>query len=87
MDNPDYLRSAKQGICPINGAFDGNKIVSMIGIRSTKTHINLAFTKKEYHRKGIERAIFKYLLDDVLSENPTLEAITLNSSLTESHSI
>lgn len=80
VNNPDYLESAKQGVCPIYGAFDGDKIVAMIGMRSTKTHINLAFTKKEYHRKGIARAIFKYLLDDVLSENPTLEAITLNSS-------
>ena len=80
IENPEYLENARQGICPIYGAFDGEKIVSLIGMRSSKTHINLAFTKKEYHRRGIARAIFHYLLQDVLGENPALEAITMNSS-------
>ena len=61
-------------------AFDGDQIVALMGMRSNKTHINLVFTKKEYHRRGIARAIFRYLLKDVLNENPTLEALTLNSS-------
>ena len=49
-------------------------------MRSSKTHINLVFTKKEYHRRGIARSIFNYLLNDLLNENPFLEKITLNSS-------
>ena len=80
VENPDYLEKAKRGICPIYGAFDGEKIVALIGMRSNKTHINLVFTKKEYHRKGIATAIFNYLLEDVLSENPLLQELTLNSS-------
>jgi predicted GNAT family N-acyltransferase len=40
----------------------------------------LAFTKKSHHRRGIARAIFHHLLQDVLNENPSLEAITLNAS-------
>lgn len=80
VENPEYLKNAKSGICPIYGAFDGNQIVALMGMRSSKTHINLVFTKKEYHRKGIARAIFLYLLDDILQENPSLEALTLNSS-------
>ena len=49
-------------------------------MRSNKTHINLAFTKKEYHRKGIATAVFNYLLKDVLNGNPWIEELTLNSS-------
>ncbi len=80
VENPEYLEKARQGICPIYGAFDGEKIVALIGMRSDKKHINLVFTKKEYHRRGIASAIFQYLLHDVLKENPALEALTLNSS-------
>lgn len=80
VENPEYLEKARQGACPIYGAFDGEQIVALMGMRSNKTHINLVFTKKEYHRKGIARAIFRYLLQDVLKENPSLEALTLNSS-------
>ena len=80
VENPEFLENARQGICPVYGAFDGDKIVALMGMRSSKTHINLVFTKKEYHRKGIARAIFRYLLDDIMRENPALEALTLNSS-------
>ncbi len=80
VENPDYLEGAKQGLCPIYGAFEGDKIVALMGMRSSKTHINLVFTKKEYHRKGIATAIFHYLLEDVLRENPRLTELTLNSS-------
>ena len=80
VENTEYLENARQGNCPIYGAFDCDKIVALMGMRSNKTHINLVFTKKEYHRKGIARAIFHYLLNDILAENPTLDALTLNSS-------
>ena len=80
VENPEYLEKARQGVCPIYGAFDGDKIVALMGMRSDRKHINLVFTKKEYHRKGIAKAIFNYLLNDVLKENPSLEALTLNSS-------
>lgn len=80
VENPEYLENARRGICPIYGAFDDDKLVALMGMRSSKTHINLVFTKKEYHRKGIARAIFQFLLADVLTENPSLESLTLNSS-------
>lgn len=80
VENPEYLENARQGICPIYGAFDGEEIVALMGMRSSKTHINLVFTKKEYHRRGIASAIFRYLLKDILTENPSLDALTLNSS-------
>ena len=80
VENAEYLEKARQGLCPVYGAFDGNKIVALIGMRSDRKHINLVFTKKEYHRKGIARAIFRYLLEDVLKDDPSPEALTLNSS-------
>lgn len=80
VENPEYLKNVRLGLCPIYGAFDGDKIVALMGMRSNKTHINLVFTKKSYHRRGIARAIFHSMLNDVLKENPTLEALTLNSS-------
>ena len=80
VQNEEYIKNAKLGKCPIYGAFDGDKIAALIGMRSNKTHINLVFTKKEYHRRGIAKSIFNYLLNDIINENPILEEITLNSS-------
>lgn len=80
VENPEYLENACQGLCPIYGAFDADKLVAIMGMRSSKTHINLVFTKKEYHRKGIARAVWNYLLNDRLREMPELKELTLNSS-------
>ena len=80
IENKEFIDGCKQGICPIYAAFDGNKIIAIMGMRSNKTHINLVFTKKEYHHRGIATALFNYLLEDILKENPSLKEITLNSS-------
>ena len=79
-ENREYIAKCEKGICPIYAAFDGGKIIGIIGMRENKTHINLVFTKKEYHRRGIATAIFRYLLNDLLNENPDLGEITLNSA-------
>lgn len=76
IENKEFIAKCKEGACPIYAAFDKGKIIGLIGMRESKTHINLVFTKKEYHRQGIATAIFKYLLRD----NPKLTEITLNSS-------
>lgn len=70
----------KQGICPMYVACDNGEIIGLIGMRENKTHINLVFVKKEYHRKGVATDIFRYLLSDLRKENPALSEITLNSS-------
>lgn len=80
IENDEFIENCKKGICPIYAAFDNNKIVGIIGMRASKTHINLVFTKKEYHHRGIATAIFNFLLNDLLAENPDLKEITLNSS-------
>lgn len=79
IENEAYIAECKQGLCPIYAAFDHGKIIGIIGMR-TKTHINLCFVKKEFHRQGVASALFRFLLHDVLGENPDLAEITLNSS-------
>lgn len=79
IQNDGFIADCKQGVCPIYAAFDGDKIIGIIGMR-TKTHINLVFVKKEYHRQGVASAIFRFLLRDLLGENPEPGEITLNSS-------
>ncbi len=76
----NLINGFKQGLCPMYGAFDNDKLIGIIGMRENKTHINLVFVKKEYQRKGVATAIFRYLLDDLLKENPAISEITLNSS-------
>lgn len=80
VENEELISKCQQGICPIYAAFDQGKIIGIIGMRSNRTHINLVFTKKEYHRQGVATSIFRYLLEDILKDNPGLREITLNSS-------
>lgn len=78
--NEEYIAKCKQGICPIYAAFDAGKIIGIMGMRANRTHINLVFTKKEYHRQGVATSIFRFLLGDLIKEDPELKEITLNSS-------
>lgn len=80
VQNDDFISKCRQGICPIYAAFDAGKMIGIMGMRSNRTHINLAFTRKEYHRQGVATSIFQYLLDDLIKDHPTLKEITLNSS-------
>lgn len=80
VENEGFIDNCKKGKCPIYAAFDNGKIIGIIGMRPNRTHINLVFTKKEYHRQGVATAIFNSLLADLLKENPSLKEITLNSS-------
>ena len=80
IENEEFIDKCKQGIYPIYAAFDGNKIIGIIGMRPDKAHIMLVFTKKEYHRRGVATALFNYLLEDVRKSDSALAEITLNSS-------
>ena len=57
------------------GAFDGNRLVGFVGIRSDRKHICFFFVDGEYHRQGIGTRLFKA----VCQEYPD-QTITLNSS-------
>lgn len=80
IENAEFINNCKTGICPMCAAFDKGKIIGVISIRKNKTHINLLFVKKEYHRRGVATALFRFLLESLLRENPELEEITVNSS-------
>lgn len=80
VQNDAFKEKCRQGICPIYAAFDAGKMIGIIGMRADKTHINMAFIKKAYHRQGVATSIFRYLLSDRLRENPALKELTLNSS-------
>ena len=32
VENPTFIENARRGICPIYGAFDGNKMVALMGM-------------------------------------------------------
>lgn len=79
IENTEFIDKCRKGICPIYAAFDDGIMVGIIGMRN-KSHINLVFTKREYHRKGIATSIFEYLLAEVKKNSPQVKEITLNSS-------
>lgn len=80
VQNDAFREKCRLGICPVYAAFDAGKMIGIIGMRADKTHINMVFTKKEYHRQGVATSIFRYLLSDRLREAPALKELTLNSS-------
>lgn len=57
------------------GAFDGETLIGIIGIRAAERHICFFFVDGNYHRRGIGTALSKQLLKDYRGEK-----ITLNSS-------
>ena len=80
IGDENLIQGFKCGIAPMYAAFDNGKIIGVIGMRENKTHINLMFVKKEYHRRGIATEIFRFLLQDLRREPLSLSEITLNSS-------
>lgn len=58
------------------GAFDNNQIVGIIASRSEGTHVALFFVDGRYHRQGIGRKLWQFLLKSCNSD-----IITVNSSL------
>ena len=57
------------------GAFDGQRLIGLVGIRSDRKHICFFFVDGKYHRQGIGTRLFKA----VCQEYPD-QTITLNSS-------
>ena len=80
VENESFLSKCRQGIYPVYAAFDGDKMIGIMGMRQNRTHINLAFVRKEYHRQGVATALFRYLLEDISKDDPAPREITLNSS-------
>ena len=53
VENVEFISKCQQGICPIYAAFDKGKMIGIIGMCSSRTHINLVFTKKEIGRAHV----------------------------------
>ena len=62
VENEEFINNCREGICPIYAAFDGNKIVGIMGMRASKTHINLVFMKRDYQHQCVATALFRFLL-------------------------
>ena len=56
------------------GAFDGEKLIGIIGIRADQRHICFFFVDGDYHRKGIGTGMFRYLLKDYSGKKMTVNA-------------
>lgn len=70
IHDPLWL-SALQGY----GAFDENNLVGVLATRNQGKHIALFFVKGAYHKRGIGRTLFEYVL-----KNSSADVITVNSS-------
>ena len=79
IENEQFLQNCRNGVNRMWGAFEGEKLVGIFGMRG-ESHICLVFTHCDYHRQGIATGIFRQLLVDVRKENPQLTHLTLNSS-------
>lgn len=57
------------------GAFDGEKLVGVLGVRKDRRHICFFFVDGQHHRRGIGTRLFRRMLEDFPGQT-----ITLNSS-------
>ena len=80
VNNPEFIKSCEEGRSPVYAAFDDGKIIGIMGMRENSNHINMAYIKKEYHRRGVGTSLFNYLLNDITKADPTITKLTLNSS-------
>ena len=59
----------------VYGAYDEDELIGIMATKNEGKHISLLLIRREYHRKGIGRRVFRY----ALSHQPVGE-ITVNSS-------
>ncbi|MGN0818082.1 MAG: GNAT family N-acetyltransferase, partial [Candidatus Coproplasma sp.] len=79
VENADFKKNCLNGTNKIWGAFDGEKIVGVIGMRG-RSHVTMVFVDKNYHRRGIATAIFKRMIEDIRAQDPDIKKITVNSA-------
>lgn len=70
IENKDIISSLE-----FWGAYDGHVLKGAIATNENRKHICCFFVKADYHRQGIGRKLWEYLL-----ENSKSEVITVNSS-------
>ena len=70
LDDSEFL-----GRLAFYGAFEDNRLVGVITTRNNGNHIAQFFVLKEYHRQGIGRKLFEFILPFSMGEK-----VTVNSS-------
>lgn len=70
IEDPEYV-----AMLDVYGAFLNEKLIGVIATRCSLSHIALFFVDGKYHKRGIGRKLFEYILNK--SEADT---ITVNSS-------
>lgn len=78
ITDPTLHRMFVMGAYQMFVALDGEKIVGMVTLRNN-AHISLLFVEETYHRRGIGRALIRYLSEYLLSEVQA-DRVTVNSS-------
>lgn len=68
LDNQDGIRKLR-----FFGAFNRDEMVGTLAMR--QNHITLLFMRKEFHRQGIAKKLFRHMLSQITSNE-----ITVNSS-------
>ena len=69
LNNKEYLAGMAY-----YGAFNGEKLIGIIGIKPERKHICFFFVDGDYHRRGIGTAMFRHLLNAYPGETLTLNA-------------
>lgn len=60
----------------IYGAFDNHSLVGIIGVQREKQHISLFFVLPAYHRQGIGKSLFDYMMRDCDFTHVTVHSST-----------
>lgn len=71
-------RLFEMGEYPVYAAFDNEKMVGMISLRSIN-HISLLFVSDEYHRQGIGRRLIEMMKEHVCRDGRR-DTITVNAA-------
>ena len=56
------------------GAFDGDRLIGLVGIRSDRKHICFFFVDGKYHRQGIGTRLFKAVCQEYPDQTITLKS-------------
>ena len=56
------------------GAFEGGQLCGVIAVREHRTHIALFFVRKEWHRRGVGKALFQTMMADTPYPEMTVHA-------------
>ncbi|MGN0586772.1 MAG: GNAT family N-acetyltransferase [Oscillospiraceae bacterium] len=61
-------------VLDIYGAFMGARVVGVLAMRSGGTHVSLFFVDEEFHRRGIGKALFEYMIKSSSPDFVTVHA-------------